>query len=234
MPRDIVAFGDTTPGITLFLNTTVPCSSLYHMSKRNAKPLVSVKRSKSAKRTRNLDDWILLSKSTGGSKPDKNSQTTKGKEKAPQNERVYIDLSLDDSDDEITLIPPSRPSSSGAATTAESTPPPLLSILRDNALSARKAQRFAPLRLPTPALVSQHTPLTIHSSILPMELSCRLYHAMIKASESWSRNKWWLADRLVESPHTTSFYARHGGEGDYDWDEAAQYWYVWIAFYSFT
>ncbi|KAF8610603.1 hypothetical protein BDV93DRAFT_430572 [Ceratobasidium sp. AG-I] len=123
-------------------------------------------------------------------------------------------------------MPQSRPSSSRAATTTESAPPPLLSVLRDDTPSIRKAQRLAPLRLTTPALVSQHTPLTIHSSILPMELSCRLYHAMIKASESWSRNKWWLADRLVESPHTTSFYARHGGEGDYDWNEAAQYWYA--------
>ncbi|QRV86285.1 2OG-Fe(II) oxygenase family protein [Ceratobasidium sp. AG-Ba] len=65
----------------------------------------------------------------------------------------------------------------------------------------------------------------MHSAVLPLELSCRLYHAMLKASEDWSRNKWWMVDKLVESPHTTSFYARHGTEDDYDWREAAQYWY---------
>ncbi|KAB5594386.1 hypothetical protein CTheo_2163 [Ceratobasidium theobromae] len=75
-------------------------------------------------------------------------------------------------------------------------------------------------------MISQHTPLTMHPSVLPLELSCRLFHTMLKASEDWSRNKWWLADRVVESPHTTSFYARRGNETDYDWNEAAQYWYA--------
>src|SRR4051794_2919646 len=98
------------------------------MSKTNLTPTGSRKGSKPVKRKRNLDDWILLSKSPSGSKSGKKSQTTKGKEKATESERVYIDLSLDDSDDEVALIPRSRPSSSGAVTTTESAPLPLLSI----------------------------------------------------------------------------------------------------------
>ena len=31
---------------------------------------------------------------------------------------------------------------------------------------------------------------------------------MIEESEKWQRNKWWLFDRVVESPHRTSFYVR--------------------------
>ena len=80
--------------------------------------------------------------------------------------------------------------------------------------------------LPTPALVAQHTPCTLHLSVLPPELACRLFHTMIDASKDWKRNKWWLFDRLVESPHRTSFFARKndGVDDDDSWQEAAQYW----------
>ena len=40
----------------------------------------------------------------------------------------------------------------------------------------------------------------------------------------------WLFDRVVESPHKTSFYAREtdGYGDDRNWQEAAQYWYAYI------
>lgn len=40
----------------------------------------------------------------------------------------------------------------------------------------------------------------------------------------------WLFDRMVESPHKTSFYAREtdGYGDDRNWQEAAQYWYTYI------
>ena len=49
---------------------------------------------------------------------------------------------------------------------------------------------------------------------------------MIAESESWQRNKWWLFDRVVESPHRTSFYIRRSAEGEEgdDMHEAAQMW----------
>jgi hypothetical protein len=191
-------------------------------------PSGSRKTKQSAKRKRNLDDWLSPKPKASvsiGYKFTKTSQAITAKSK----DRVYIDLSLDDSEDEITISTPPRVSSSSTPTKVKP-PSSLLSVLHDNTTSTRKAQRLAPLTLTTPALVSQHTPLTMHPCILPVDLSCRLYHAMIGASETWSRNKWWMVDKLVESPHTTSFYARRGTEDDYDWTEAAQYWYAWSKF----
>ncbi|KAF7359336.1 Alpha-ketoglutarate-dependent dioxygenase alkB 3 [Mycena sanguinolenta] len=60
---------------------------------------------------------------------------------------------------------------------------------------------------------------------------------MLDLSRQWGRNKWWLVNRLVESPHRTSFFARaetasHGlsaASGDVNtssWQEAAQFWLV--------
>ncbi|KAL9715012.1 hypothetical protein Ac2012v2_001672 [Leucoagaricus gongylophorus] len=55
---------------------------------------------------------------------------------------------------------------------------------------------------------------------------------MLEASKTWQRNKWWLFDRIVESPHRTSFYTRlEEGDGLADerdcteWQEAARFWY---------
>jgi hypothetical protein len=83
-----------------------------------------------------------------------------------------------------------------------------------------------PMLLGAPELVAQYTPCTLHLSILPPELACRLFYTMINSSKSWKRNKWWLFDRVVESPHLTSFFARKtDGLGDNEsWQEAAQYW----------
>lgn len=103
----------------------------------------------------------------------------------------------------------------------------LMSVLRQPPSSTRSVPRLLPLTLTNPSMVSQHTPCTMHLSILPPELSCKLFYTMLDLSQSWKRNKWWLFDRLVESPHRTSFYARKtdGVESDNSWQEAAQYWY---------
>ncbi|KIM49268.1 hypothetical protein M413DRAFT_59732 [Hebeloma cylindrosporum] len=104
-----------------------------------------------------------------------------------------------------------------------------MSLLRQP--SSRKKEhtqlRLPPMLLGTPELVAQHTPCTLHLSILPPQLACRLFYAMIEASKTWKRNKWWLFDRVVESPHLTSFFARKtdGIDDDESWQEAAQYWY---------
>ena len=87
--------------------------------------------------------------------------------------------------------------------------------------------KVPPLMLSTPALVAEHTPCTLHLSVLPPELACELFYTMLDASKEWKRNKWWLFDRVVESPHLTSFFARrtNGLDDDESWQEAAQYWY---------
>ncbi|KAF5391947.1 hypothetical protein D9757_001793 [Collybiopsis confluens] len=84
-----------------------------------------------------------------------------------------------------------------------------------------------PLTLSTPDMISKHTPCTIHSSVLPPDLASRLFYSMEESSRNWQRNKWWLFDRLVESPHRTSFFVRKtdGVDDDETWHQSAQYWY---------
>ena len=56
----------------------------------------------------------------------------------------------------------------------------------------------------------------------------RLFYIMLDLSQDWSRNKWWLFDRLVESPHKTSFFIRRyptaSETESVEMDEAAQFW----------
>lgn len=102
----------------------------------------------------------------------------------------------------------------------------LMTVLRQPPSAPQSAPRLPPLTLSNPSLVAQHTPCTLHLSVLPRELACKLFYTMVDASKSWTQNKWWLVDRVVSSPHRTSFYARrqNGVDGDCNWQEAAQYW----------
>lgn len=115
----------------------------------------------------------------------------------------------------------------------------LMSVLRDGSSSAMTAApRLPPLLLSNPSMVAQHTPCTLHYSVLPQDLACELFYTMLDAAQGWSRNKWWLFDRLVESPHRTSFFARTEGFDAHSkdpkseesvaeiWKEAAQFWSV--------
>ncbi|KAF8558449.1 hypothetical protein OG21DRAFT_1474901 [Imleria badia] len=103
----------------------------------------------------------------------------------------------------------------------------LTSALRAPPPSKPSVPRLLPLTLSNPSMVAQHTPCTLHLSILPPELACELFYIMMDLSQSWKRNKWWLFDRIVESPHRTSFFVRksNGMDGNVAWQEAAQYWY---------
>lgn len=82
--------------------------------------------------------------------------------------------------------------------------------------------RLRPLTLSNTQLVAQHTPCTLHTSVLPSTLATTLFHTMSDLSRQWKRNKWYLFNRIVESPHRTCFYARSTREGD--WEEAARFW----------
>ncbi|KAI0647212.1 hypothetical protein C8Q79DRAFT_908529 [Trametes meyenii] len=98
----------------------------------------------------------------------------------------------------------------------------------DGTNSKSQVPRLPPLTLSTPELVFAHTPCTLHHSILPPELACRLFYTLLYASRDWKHNKWWLADRVVESSHRSFFFKRGGNdstEPEDDMTEAAQYWY---------
>ena len=125
-------------------------------------------------------------------------------------------------------------SASGTSTTKIAPDPPLsrpvkpvdnlLDVLRQPprdgvaTASGTSVPRLPPLTLSNPSLVAQHTPCTHHLGILPAELACRLFYTMLHEARDWPRNKWWLVDRLVESPHRSSLYTRHPAQGK---DEAA-------------
>ncbi|GJJ12080.1 hypothetical protein Clacol_006321 [Clathrus columnatus] len=87
--------------------------------------------------------------------------------------------------------------------------------------------RLLPLTLSSPEMVKKHTPCTLHLGILPPELACRLFYTLVDASKDWIPSKWFVADRLVASPHKTSFFARanNGIDDNTEWQTLAPYWY---------
>ena len=96
--------------------------------------------------------------------------------------------------------------------------------------------QLPPLTLGTPELVAKHTACTLHPQALPSELAIRLFEIMLTEAESWERNRFWLFERAVDSPHKNAFYVRdmsavagydqHDGISDLEWKEAAHYWYL--------
>jgi hypothetical protein len=66
----------------------------------------------------------------------------------------------------------------------------LMSVLKQ-APTEKTQPKLPPRTLGAAALVAQYTPCTMHSSILPPELACRLFYAMLREATSWSRNKWY-------------------------------------------
>lgn len=133
----------------------------------------------------------------------------------------------------------SSPTSHNALKPASSSSRPLSSsekprlnvneALRPPPSTSHAPQRHPPLTLSTPALVAQHTPCTLHPSILPPKLASDVFHTMLAESKDWTRNKWYLFDRLVESPHSTAMYTRSGvGESEevQDLHKVAAAWYA--------
>lgn len=62
------------------------------------------------------------------------------------------------------------------------------------------------LHLYDPEDVAQYLPCTMHLQIFPPSLANRLLEFLIKESDSWDPNQFYMFDRAVSSPHTTSFY----------------------------
>lgn len=161
----------------------------------------SMSSSKKRKRTSNsLSGWLVKS-------PKSISTRTFARENTPE-----------------TRLSPT-PGNSGLSI-SKSAPVDLMKILKQPPKSAPPVPRLPPMTLRTPEMIAKHTPCTLHLSVLPADLACRLFYCMLEASREWKRNKWWLFDRLVESPHKTTFFARRtdGIGSDETWQTAAQYW----------
>lgn len=73
--------------------------------------------------------------------------------------------------------------------------------------STKSRERIRPLVLYNPEDVAKHCPCTLVHNVLDKDLASRLLQVMMVESETWNRNRWWLFERMVESPHKTSYYA---------------------------
>jgi hypothetical protein len=83
-----------------------------------------------------------------------------------------------------------------------------------------KAAPQPPVHLAFQTQIDAHElPLTLLRSPLSASFASALYLAMMQESEKWERNRWYLAGRWVESPHTMTSYSRGEGYGDPDFRE---------------
>ncbi|RDB21303.1 Alpha-ketoglutarate-dependent dioxygenase alkB 3 [Hypsizygus marmoreus] len=186
------------PDAVVMLDALIECNGDVAAT---AQLLNQAANSRKRKRT-NLDSWLL---------------------KSPNQKPVKIPTDSEHSkSDKDTAVPSSSRASMNSQTMD------LMPILRAPPSKKNTAlPQLPPLLLSNPNLVAQNTPCTLHLSVLPPKLACRLFYAMLRASEGWQRNKWWLFDRLVESPHRTAFFARKddGVDSNESWQQAAQFWY---------
>lgn len=201
------------PDPDILLDALLSCNGNVHATAKllnsdnakGSKPMSS--NSKRKDRFTGLDGWLNAGKAvTTPSESPRKKRDLKGSNFSPVNTVIK--------DTSSSISSPTKPKVH------------LMSVLRQPPASTRSVPRLLPLTLMNPSMVAQHTPCTMHLSILPPELACRLFYTMLDLSQSWKRNKWWLFDRVVESPHRTSFYARNTDsvESNESWQEAAQYW----------
>lgn len=56
-----------------------------------------------------------------------------------------------------------------------------------------------------------------------VELACQVYYQMLDESKAWKKHEWYVNDKLVDSPHVASFYARNESDALLS---ASAYWYA--------
>jgi hypothetical protein len=62
-----------------------------------------------------------------------------------------------------------------------------------------------------PEDVAQHTPYELLLDFLPTDLANNLLKHMLTISKNWKRNRRWIFDREIVSPHTSSFFVHPEG-----------------------
>lgn len=202
------------PGQSVVLDTLVQCSGDVQATAAsiNAKHTKNSSKPASAKRkasSTDLTNWLVSPHPTpSSSKPHSAKKCTTERPNAGFGQLVIKDTT------HIAGGSPGKPAVD------------LKRVLRPPSSSTPSVPRLPPLTLSNPSMVEQHTPCTLHLSVLPPELACELFYTMMDLSRSWKRNRWWLFDRVVESPHRTSFFVRrtNGVDDNESWQEAAQYW----------
>ncbi|KAL1915110.1 uncharacterized protein VTP21DRAFT_7591 [Calcarisporiella thermophila] len=74
-----------------------------------------------------------------------------------------------------------------------------------------------------PEHVAEHTPCELLLNALSPSFANELLLEMLEEAKQWGRNQWWLFEREVTSPHTTSFY--YANTTDYGYEEGQDYYY---------
>jgi len=173
--------------------------SKQHLSRPNKK----------RKRNVSLDSWLTRATS---------SRDANGQSLAPDSPARQSPLGSESTNKKPRSSSGTTTTKDGCLTLSKPVKPvkTLLDVLRPppSVVATTSVPRLPPLTLSNPSLVAQHTPCTLHLGILPQELACRLFYAVLHDAQNWPRNKWWLVDRLVESPHRSSLYTRHPVEGN--------------------
>ena len=178
------------------------------------------------KRHVGLDDWLQKRPST--SKPPSKRVNSGDGNPRPRSVCVPADSHRypSPSSTSLKVKGSGKPNSSGNA----------LARLKPPSTSAAPEvpAQLPPLTLGNPEMVAGHTACTLHPQVLPPELAIGLFETMLNEAETWDRNRFWLFERAVESPHKSSFYVRDmsvvaGSDrkdemSDLEWKEAAHYW----------
>lgn len=206
-------------------NVEEAAAKLTSSSSREAgssRPLTKNKR----KRHAGLDGWLHTHSSTASKRVNFGDKSTRARSSSvPAEERSQHPSPPNTS---LKVKGSGKPNSTGNAL-ARLKPPSTSSTPGTPA-------QLPPLTLGTPEMVTKHTTCTLHPQALPPELAIRLFETMLIEAENWDRNRFWLFERAVESPHKNSFYVRNmnaatgygqnDGISDLEWKEAAHYWYV--------
>lgn len=143
----------------------------------------------SKKKKRGLDEWLQTPGSSSSKPPAKRvkSDSTRAPTQIKPRSRAFTE-------------PPESTKPLPTNALARLRPPP--------SEPSKAPSQLPPLTLFTPTLVAGKTPCTLHPHVLPPELAHRLFEVMLNEAESWQRNRWWLFERAVESPHKSSFFVR--------------------------
>lgn len=138
-----------------------------------------------------LDSWVVNKKrrDEGHARPTSRTTETGTSTKGTVSVPINVDDSTDDNRTSQLLEAEGSPSGKKARFP---TPPTvsLMNILKQPPPPTKIPQKLQPRTLGTPDLVAQNSPCTLHPSILPPELACRLFYAMLREATSWEKNKW--------------------------------------------
>ncbi|KDE06143.1 hypothetical protein MVLG_03558 [Microbotryum lychnidis-dioicae p1A1 Lamole] len=166
------------------------------------------------KRIEKLDHWLKPASSSTMRLPARSRGEASTRPTSPKRE---VETTLTSTVDAYQLLQ-RKPTSKTPKLSANSTTTiPLGGLANTTTGAGTTPTHLPPLTLSTPEAIAKHTRgrIILIPNVLPKELASMLFQSMLDendgraqegSKEPWGRNKWYMFDREVESPHTTSFY----------------------------